>query len=45
MERCLACDLMDGAAELPGGRIHSTEFWVVENCIGPFGVGSLRGPD
>ncbi len=41
MERCIACDLMNGIAELPGGQIYTTDFWVVEHCIGPFGVGSL----
>lgn len=41
MERCLACDLMSGKVELPGGRIYETAYWVVEHCIGPFGVGCL----
>ncbi|MEU5847622.1 HIT family protein [Saccharopolyspora shandongensis] len=38
---CLACDLASGAARLPGGRVHQTESWVVEHCIGPLGVGTL----
>jgi diadenosine tetraphosphate (Ap4A) HIT family hydrolase len=38
---CLACDLTQGRAELPGGRIHSTEHWVVEHCTGPLPVGTL----
>lgn len=41
MGSCIACDLINGIAELPGGQIYSTDFWVVEHCIGPFGVGSL----
>ncbi len=32
---------MSGQRELPGGRIHATEHWVVEHCIGPLGVGTL----
>jgi diadenosine tetraphosphate (Ap4A) HIT family hydrolase len=40
-ERCLACDLIAGDRPLPGGRVHATETWVVEHCIGPLGVGTL----
>ncbi len=38
---CLACELTAGARELPGGRIDTTERWVVEHCVGPLGVGTL----
>lgn len=38
---CLACDLVDGRAALPGGRLHRTSRWVVEHCVGPLGLGSL----
>ena len=41
VEGCLACDLTKGRQDLPGGRIHATEHWAVEHCIGPFGVGAL----
>jgi ATP adenylyltransferase len=41
MDDCLACELMTGQRELPGGRIHETPRWVVEHCIGPLGVGTL----
>ena len=41
MEKCLACGLMDGTLDLPGGRIYATNHWVVEHCIGPLGVGTL----
>jgi diadenosine tetraphosphate (Ap4A) HIT family hydrolase len=41
MEGCLACDLAEGRVELPGGRIHETEHWLVEHCVGPLGVGTL----
>jgi diadenosine tetraphosphate (Ap4A) HIT family hydrolase len=38
---CMACDLVSGAAPLPGGTIHRTDSWVVEHCVGPLGVGTL----
>jgi diadenosine tetraphosphate (Ap4A) HIT family hydrolase len=38
---CLACDLISGAAPLPGGNIHRTGRWVVEHVVGPLGVGTL----
>jgi diadenosine tetraphosphate (Ap4A) HIT family hydrolase len=41
VEGCLACDLADGRLDLPGGRIHETEHWIVEHCVGPLGVGTL----
>ena len=41
MEGCLACDLAAGRQELPGGRIHQTEHWLVEHCVGPLPVGTL----
>ena len=41
MEGCHACDLAAGRLELPGGRIHETEHWLVEHCVGPLGVGTL----
>jgi diadenosine tetraphosphate (Ap4A) HIT family hydrolase len=41
MESCLACELTAGERELPGGRIHETQHWVVEHCVGPLGVGTL----
>jgi diadenosine tetraphosphate (Ap4A) HIT family hydrolase len=37
----MACDLADGRAPLPGGRIHETAHWLVEHCVGPLGVGTL----
>jgi len=38
---CLACDLASGRQHLPGGRIHESQFWIVEHCVGPLGVGTL----
>jgi len=38
---CLACDLTSGRTPPSGGRIHETQHWVVEHCIGPLGVGTL----
>ena len=41
LEGCLACDLAEGRLPLPGGRLHETEHWLVEHCVGPLGVGTL----
>jgi ATP adenylyltransferase len=38
---CLACDLLEGRLEVPGGSIYNSGRWVVEHCIGPLGVGTL----
>ncbi len=40
MSQCLACDLAR-SEDLPGGCIYETEYWRVEHCIGPLGVGTL----
>ncbi|MEU2423223.1 hypothetical protein ABZ619_19740 [Streptomyces sp. NPDC007851] len=37
---CLACGLMAGRVPLPGGCVLRTEFWVVEHCVGPLGLGT-----
>ena len=41
MTPCLACDLLEGRAPLPGGLIHRSERWAVEHCTGPLGLGAL----
>lgn len=41
MQECLACKLNNDPSLVPGGRIVETISWIVEHCIGPFGVGSL----
>jgi diadenosine tetraphosphate (Ap4A) HIT family hydrolase len=38
---CLACDLIAGRRELPGGTIAKSDQWVVEHVVGPLGVGTL----
>ncbi len=38
---CLACDLAEGRAALPGGLIEETPHWLVEHCVGPLGLGTL----
>jgi diadenosine tetraphosphate (Ap4A) HIT family hydrolase len=40
-QECVACRLIAGELDLPGGRIFQTEHWVVEHCIGSLGVGTL----
>jgi diadenosine tetraphosphate (Ap4A) HIT family hydrolase len=41
VEGCLACDLAEGRMPLPGGVIYEGHSWIVEHCVGPFGVGTL----
>jgi len=38
---CLACDLIAGRQDLPGGVILDADGWRVEHCVGPLGVGTL----
>ena len=38
---CEACRLTAGRDPVPGGRIHATDHWVVEHCVGPLGLGTL----
>jgi diadenosine tetraphosphate (Ap4A) HIT family hydrolase len=41
VESCLACDLLAGRRPCPGGTIEETDFWAVQHCVGPLGVGTL----
>jgi diadenosine tetraphosphate (Ap4A) HIT family hydrolase len=41
MADCMACELADGRRPLPGGRIFKTDYWLVEHCVGPLGLGTL----
>ncbi|HWX09569.1 MAG TPA: hypothetical protein VNY33_06295, partial [Gaiellaceae bacterium] len=41
MDGCLACDVISGTVEAPGGRIFETGHWVVDHCVGALGVGTL----
>ena len=38
---CLACDVLAGRIEVPGGVIAETEHWHADHCLGPFGVGAV----
>ena len=41
VEGCLACDVLAGRVEVPGGTIDETEHWHADHCLGPFGVGAI----
>jgi diadenosine tetraphosphate (Ap4A) HIT family hydrolase len=41
VEGCLACDVLAGRVEVPGGMIDETEHWHADHCLGPFGVGAV----
>jgi diadenosine tetraphosphate (Ap4A) HIT family hydrolase len=41
MSECWVCELIDGRREVPGSIIAGDEHWVVDHCLGPFGVGAF----
>jgi len=41
VEGCLACDVLAGRVEVPGGTIVESEHWHADHCLGPFGVGAV----
>jgi diadenosine tetraphosphate (Ap4A) HIT family hydrolase len=41
VEGCLACDVLAGRIEVPGGTIAETDHWHADHCLGPFGVGAV----
>ena len=41
MDTCLACRLNNNPDLVPGGRITQTRHWIVEHCVGSFGVGAV----
>ena len=41
VEGCLACDVLAGRVEVPGGTIDETASWHADHCLGPFGVGAV----
>jgi diadenosine tetraphosphate (Ap4A) HIT family hydrolase len=38
---CLACDLLEGRQNVPGGHVLENDHWVAEHCVGAFGVGAF----
>ena len=38
---CYACDLSAGRIPLLGGQIYESEYWMVEHCMDPLGLGTL----
>jgi diadenosine tetraphosphate (Ap4A) HIT family hydrolase len=41
LEGCLACDVLAGRVDVPGGTIDETEHWHADHCLGPFGAGAV----
>lgn len=41
LEGCIACEVLLGRIEIPGGTIDETAHWHADHCIGPFGVGAV----
>ena len=38
---CLACQIMAGEVEVPGGVIAENDWWIADHCVGPYGIGSV----
>lgn len=38
---CLACDILAGRKEEPGGILYQTKLWAVDHCVGPLPLGTL----
>jgi diadenosine tetraphosphate (Ap4A) HIT family hydrolase len=38
---CLACQILAGLAQVPGGIIAENPWWVADHCLGPYGLGSV----
>jgi hypothetical protein len=41
VEGCLACGVLAGRIDVPGGTIAETQHWDADHCLGPFGVGAV----
>jgi diadenosine tetraphosphate (Ap4A) HIT family hydrolase len=38
---CLACQILAGVKQVPGGIIAENPWWVADHCLGPYGLGSV----
>ena len=38
---CMACQILAGVQQVPGGTIAETPCWVADHCVGPYGLGSV----
>lgn len=38
---CLACQILLGQIQVPGGVIAENDWWVADHCVGSYGVGSV----
>jgi diadenosine tetraphosphate (Ap4A) HIT family hydrolase len=38
---CLACQILAGITQVPGGIIAENPWWVADHCLGPYGLGSV----
>jgi diadenosine tetraphosphate (Ap4A) HIT family hydrolase len=40
-DECLACQIIKGEFEVPGGVIAENDWWVADHCLGPYGLGAV----
>ncbi|HEY9763742.1 MAG TPA: HIT family protein [Trichocoleus sp.] len=38
---CLACQILSGQVEVPGGTIAENEWWIADHCVGAYGLGAI----
>lgn len=38
---CLACQILAGTVQVPGGTIAETDLWMSDHCLGPYGKGAV----
>jgi diadenosine tetraphosphate (Ap4A) HIT family hydrolase len=38
---CLACQILAGETQVPGGVIAENTWWIADHCLGPYGLGSV----
>lgn len=38
---CLACQILAGDAQVPGGVIAENPWWIADHCLGPYGRGAI----
>jgi diadenosine tetraphosphate (Ap4A) HIT family hydrolase len=38
---CLACQILTGETQVPGGVIAENDWWLADHCLGPYGLGAV----
>lgn len=40
-EDCLACQILAGQVQVPGGTIAENDWWLADHCLGAYGIGAV----